>query len=150
MSNTPASLTRRLVLLVEDDESYAELVEQSVIEAGLDLELEVVADGEQALRFLQRKEPFGGARRPSVILLDLSIPGADGFEVLDTVKSDSGLRDIPVIVLSSSTFEADVNRAYRLQANAYMTKPQKFEDMVKLVKDLGRYWLGRVVLPTTR
>lgn len=150
MSKQQASPKSRLVLLVEDEESYAGLVDQAIAEVGLALELEVVTDGEQALRFLQRKAPYQAARRPHVILLDLNLPGADGFEVLDTVKSDSDLRDIPVIVLSSSRNDKDVNRAYQLQANSYMTKPAEFDQMVKLINDLGQYWLGSVRLPTTR
>ena len=106
-----------------------------------------VEDGETAMEFLRQSGEYGNAPRPDLILLDLNLPGMDGREVLSEVKSDPVLKRIPVVILTTSTDEEDVLRAYNLNANCYITKPvdvQQFIDAVGLIED---FWLAAVKLP---
>jgi CheY-like chemotaxis protein len=127
-------------LLVEDDDSHAELVRRNLAKERVENSLDRVVDGEQAMRYLRQEAPFEQAARPDVILLDLKLPKVDGHEVLRTIKSDPDLRPIPVVVLTTSDAEADREQAYALNANSYLVKPIDFEQFRRIVKDLSLYW----------
>jgi CheY-like chemotaxis protein len=102
-------------------------------------------DGQSALDYLYRRGEFAAStepERPQVILLDLRLPRVDGMEVLKTIKEDTDLKSIPVVVLTTSEAEKDVAKAYYNHANSYLVKPVGFEDFRKLMDDLGFYWLG--------
>ncbi|WP_290652287.1 response regulator [Aquisalimonas sp.] len=135
------------ILLVEDNPADVDLTLESFAEAGIATRLHSVTDGEMALRFLHRKGEYADAITPDVILLDLNLPGLDGREVLGEVKSDPGLKHIPVVVLTSSEAEADVLASYQLHANCYINKPVGLVQFDAVVKAFENFWLEVVVLP---
>jgi chemotaxis family two-component system response regulator Rcp1 len=136
------------ILLVEDSPGDVRLTVEALKEAKVHNRLSVVRDGVEAMEFLQKKEPFKSVIRPDLILLDLNLPRKDGREVLAEIKSDPKLRQIPVVVLTTSRAEEDVLRAYDLHANCYITKPVDFEQFMSVVKSIEDFWLTVVKLPT--
>lgn len=128
------------VLLVEDDVNDVELTLHALHRAKLRNRVHVAHDGAEALDFLQQ-------HRPDLILLDLNLPKVDGREVLAQIKADERLRHIPVIVVTSSEAEEDIARSYRVNANAYVTKPIDPAVFLKAVNTIGAFWLEIVRLP---
>ena len=114
---------------------------------GIDARLAVAEDGEQAVRYLRQLEPFIDAPRPHLIFLDLNLPRRDGREVLAEIKSDEHLRNIPVIVLTTSEAERDVRRMYDLHANCYICKPPDLDRYVEVIRACETFWLEIVRLP---
>lgn len=110
--------------------------------------IHVANDGEEAILYLHGEGKFSGAPRPDIILLDLNLPKKDGREVLKEVKEDSNLKNIPVVVLTTSNAEKDILRAYELHTNAYVTKPLDFDQFIKVVESIANFWLEIVMLPT--
>ncbi|HVF61936.1 MAG TPA: response regulator [Thermoanaerobaculia bacterium] len=138
------------ILLAEDDPDDRLLLQEALQEGRLANELICVEDGEELLDYLhQRGKWAGGAPRPGLILLDLNMPKLDGREALRAIKADPSLRQIPVVVLTTSKAEEDVLRSYDLGANSFITKPVTFQSMVDLMRVLGSYWLEIVELPAT-
>jgi CheY-like chemotaxis protein len=134
---------RRLkILLVEDNAADAWLIQEAFTALEIQHDLEVVEDGAQAIERLSEDE---GQSRPDLILLDLNMPKADGFQVLSFVRATARLCVIPVIILSSSRDERDVRRAHELGANSYLCKTT--DDFSDLVGDFNRYWLVRAEIP---
>ena len=124
------------VLHVEDDPGYALMVRKSLALAGSSSRLHAVTDGRQALRFLRQAGEHASAPRPGLVILDLSLPGLHGLDVLAEIKADPGLLTIPVVILSSSTHPGDIKRSYELHANAYIVKPadpDRFDDVIKAI-----------------
>jgi CheY-like chemotaxis protein len=109
--------------------------------------LHVVEDGEQAIGFLRRTGAFQNAVRPDLIFLDLNLPKKDGRDVLGEIKSDRDLKRIPVIVLTTSEAERDIQRAYDLYANCYVTKPSDLEQYLSVIRACENFWLRIVRLP---
>jgi two-component system, chemotaxis family, response regulator Rcp1 len=124
------------ILLVEDSLGAVRLMEEALQESQEPLHLSVVRDGEEALSFLRQEDKYANAVRPDLILLDLNLPKKDGFEVLAEIRQDAQLKDIPIVVLTSSANPLDVRRAYALNANCCLTKPLHLEQFFKLVKAL--------------
>lgn len=135
------------VLMVEDDPGDALMVRESFAQAGKNSRFHVVQDGEEALQFLRRSGEYGDAPRPGLVLLDLHLPRLGGLEVLAQIKADPDLRIIPVIVLSSSQDQADINRSYELHANAYIVKPRDFEGFTAMIKQVDECFLDLVTPP---
>ena len=135
------------ILLAEDDPDDRMLVADAVAEGRLVNELRSVEDGEELMDYLHQRGKHAGAPRPGLILLDLNMPKKDGREALREIKADPSLRQIPVVVLTTSKAEEDVFRSYDLGANSFVTKPVTFQSLVELMKTLGRYWLEIVELP---
>lgn len=135
------------VLLVEDNEGDVRLVREALKDGKVAINLHAVTDGEQAMEFLFRKGRHQRAVRPDIVLLDLNLPGKDGREVLRDMKDDPDLRRIPVVVLTTSSADEDVLKAYNLHANAYLTKPVKLDDFVMIMKSFEEFWLTLVKLP---
>ncbi|MEX1138053.1 MAG: response regulator [Bacteroidota bacterium] len=130
------------ILLAEDNEKDVELTLEALGEHNLANEVVVVGDGEEALDYLFRRgaythRPDGN---PAVVLLDLKMPKVDGLQVLRTVKADSNLKTIPVVMLTSSREETDLVKSYDLGVNAYVVKPVGFQEFVAAVKELGVFW----------
>lgn len=121
MNLRPAS-----ILLIEDSPADARYTQLALEELGIANRLTVMADGEEALFYLYRKGKYADAAKPDCILLDWNLPKADGSEVLEIVRGDSALADIPVVVLTGSHEQTDVLQAYHLKANGYLTKPIDF------------------------
>ncbi len=131
------------ILLVEDNPTDAELCIRALRKHNLANHLEWVKDGAEALDFLFLRGAYAerANHAPKVMLLDLRLPKVDGLEVLRVVKSDERTRYIPVVVMSSSREDRDVVESYKLGANSYVGKPVAFEEFVKVVSELGLYWL---------
>lgn len=133
------------ILLVEDNDDHAELALRSLKVNELVHETHRVSDGEEALDYLLRRRSYqsdASSPRPDLVLLDLRLPKVDGLEVLRQVKADSELRSIPVVVLTTSDGESDIQKAYDLHANSYLVKPVDFDKFQGLMKDLGLFWLA--------
>ena len=130
------------ILLVEDSPADIALTEEALLESKLHTNLNTVTDGEAAMAFLRREEPYASAPRPDLVLLDLNLPRKNGREVLYEIKRDEQLRDIPVIVLTISTAEEDIMTAYRLQANCYVIKPVNLDNFFRVLNSVARYWLS--------
>lgn len=138
------------VLLVEDSPSDVFLTQEAIREAGLEpvLSLHVVNDGVEALEYLRRQTPHESASRPDLILLDLNMPRKDGREVLADVKSDDALRTIPIIVLTTSSAESDLSKAYALGANGYIVKPHDFGRFREAISGIELFWAKVARLPS--
>lgn len=137
------------ILLVEDNPGDVGLVQEAFHEGRLEHQLHVARDGVEAIRFLKREGPYDASPTPDLILLDLNLPKKDGREVLNDIKNDPSLMEIPVIVLTTSDDEADVHRAYHLHANCYMTKPVDMDDFIRKIRGIEDFWLTLVRLPST-
>lgn len=139
-----------VILMAEDDVDDQMLVEESLEEARLANELHIVSDGEELIEYLQRRGEYEdpeSSPRPGLILLDLNMPRKDGREALKEIKADPKLRGIPIIALTTSQAEEDILNTYDLGVNSYVTKPVTFDDLVEIMKVLGRYWFEIVELP---
>ena len=136
------------ILIVEDNEGDVGLIEEVFEEAKIKNNIHVAEDGEEAVLYLRGKGKFSGSPRPNIILLDLNLPKKDGREVLREIKEDSNLKNIPVVVLTTSNAEKDILRAYELHANAYVTKPLDFDQFINVVGSIVNFWLEIVQLPT--
>ncbi|HUP26199.1 MAG TPA: response regulator [Candidatus Limnocylindrales bacterium] len=136
------------ILLVEDNPGDVVLIKEALSDAKVRNNLHVVMDGVAAMDFLHGNKGINPDEiRPGLILLDLNLPKKDGREVLKEVKGDSSLKSIPIVVMTTSQAEADIIKAYELQANCYITKPVDFDQLMKVVKSIESFWLHLVQLP---
>ena len=138
------------ILLVEDSPEDYETTERAFRRSGLKNPIYRCADGDEALDFLHRRGKYADpqqAPRPGVILLDLNLPGTDGREVLNAVKTDPDLKQIPVIVLTTSKDDRDIEVCYRCGANSYIQKPVDLEGFMQAIERLNDYWFEVVILP---
>lgn len=131
------------ILVVEDNAAHVKLILRAFREARLRNSISCVYDGEEALDYLYHREPYTSnaeAPRPGLILLDLNLPKRHGMDVLRTIRADRQLRDIPVVVLTSSAADIDLAECYRAYANSYLTKPLDFEEFHQMISQLDYYW----------
>jgi len=139
------------ILICDDDADDRLLTRQALEDAHVSNVVHFVEDGEQLLDYLYQRGAYAGetgkAPRPGLILLDLNMPNMDGREALKVIKGDVSLRDIPVVVLSTSALDEDIVRSYKLGVNSFITKPVTFSGFVEVMNVLGRYWLEIVELP---
>jgi CheY-like chemotaxis protein len=139
------------ILVCDDDEDDRMLTQQALEDAHISNVVCFVKDGEQLLDYLYQRGEYAGetgkAPRPGLILLDLNMPKVDGREALKTIKGDPSLREIPVVVLSTSRLDEDIARSYQLGVNSFITKPVTFSGLVEAMNVLGKYWLEIVELP---
>ena len=135
------------ILLVEDNPGDVRLTREALKEGKVYNNLHWAKDGVEALEFLRRQGKHADVPRPDIILLDLNLPKKDGREVLAVIKTDSELKHIPVVVLTTSKAEEDVLRTYNLHANCYVTKPVDLEKFMVVVKTIDVFWLTVVTLP---
>jgi CheY-like chemotaxis protein len=138
------------VLLVEDDPTDAELAHRALTLAGLPGRVQLARDGEEALDFVFGRGAFEGRAGASwlqLILLDLKLPKVDGMEVLRAIKAHPRARRIPVVVLTSSSLPADIDRCYLTGANSYLVKPVPFDEHARALQSAARYWLVLNTLP---
>lgn len=136
------------ILLVEDNEGDVGLVKRIFLKAKVRNSINVVEDGEEAMSFLRKEGQFSDAPRPNIILLDLNLPRKDGREVLKEIKEDDNLRRIPVVVLTTSKSEVDINKAYDLHANCYVNKPVDFSNFIRVIDAIENLWLKAAKLPS--
>jgi len=137
------------VLLVEDNPGDVRLTQEALKESAVNIHLSVAKDGVEAMDFLYHRTPFESAPLPDLIVLDLNLPRKNGREVLSEVKADPHLRRIPVLVMTTSRAEQDVERAYALNANCYITKPMDLDDFLRIVRAIEEFWLRTATLPGT-
>ena len=135
------------ILLVEDSAGDVRLTIEALKEAKVHNRLSVAEDGVEAMDFLRRKGKHAQAKRPDLILLDLNLPRKDGREVLKEIKADADLRRVPIVVLTTSSAEEDITKAYDCHANCYITKPVDFQKFMAVVKVIENFWLTVVKLP---
>ena len=145
-SNTPS----QPILLVEDSPEDFEATKRAFQKSGLKNPIVRCEDGEDALDYLYRRGKYAdpaSSVRPGVILLDLNLPGTDGRQVLSEIKRVESLKDIPVVVLTTSSDERDISACYRAGANSYIQKPVDIDGFVKAIERLNGYWFEVVILP---
>src|ERR1700722_3998024 len=133
------------IVLAEDDRATAHLIEIAMKRTGIPHDLETVYDGHQAIAALEKTAV--GYRTPDLLLLDLHMPGKNGFEVLQYVKGHPRLQRIPVVMFSNSGLADDVTRAYELRVNAYVQKDTDFADLCHTADTILRFWLQTAILP---
>lgn len=143
-------LENRLILIVEDSPEDYEAMMRAFKKAGLRNPTARCEDGDEALDYLYQRGAYaapGTARRPALILLDLNLPGTDGREVLEIIKSDTALRSIPVVVLTTSRDPVDIEKCYTYGANSFIQKPVDVPGFVTALERLSDYWFEIVILP---
>lgn len=135
------------ILLVEDNPDHTELILDALQNHKIINVVHCVADGEMALDFVYQRRAYSNAPRPGLILLDIKLPRISGIEVLKQIKMDENLHTIPVIMLTTSGAEADVQASYQNYANSYIVKPMDYEKLMVVIHELKLYWLIRSRLP---
>jgi CheY-like chemotaxis protein len=136
-----------VILLADDDDDDRVMTRRAFERHRLANEFHSVNDGEELMEFLKRRGKYRDAPRPGLILLDLNMPRKSGREALAEIKADPDLRNIPIVILTTSSEEEDILRSYDLGANSYITKPVGFDSLVRIVETLGAYWFQVVTLP---
>ncbi len=137
------------ILLVEDNEGDIILTLKALKKAHVQNKIDVVKDGEQALRFLHKQAPYQEAETPGLILLDINLPRMDGVEVLSEIKKHEHLRVIPVVMLTTSDSEKDIMQSYQHYANCFITKPVNFNTFMEVIQSIRDFWISIVQLPKT-
>jgi two-component system, chemotaxis family, response regulator Rcp1 len=135
------------VLLVEDSPGDVRLTQEAFKDAKVHINLHVASDGTEAMAFLRREGQHVNSPRPDLILLDLNLPKKDGREVLAEIKGSPTLKSIPVVILTTSSLDADILRSYMLHANCYISKPVDLSGFLDVVKSIDNFWLSVVKLP---
>lgn len=135
------------ILLVDDNPGDVRLTVEALKESKVRNVLNVVCDGIEAINYLRRIGKYKDATRPDIMLLDLNLPKKDGREVLKDFKNDDALKDIPVVVLTTSESEQDIMKAYNNHANCFIKKPVDFEEFVNIIKSIEHFWFNVAKLP---
>lgn len=135
------------ILLVEDNEGDILLTKEAFEDAKINNQLSVARDGQEAIQFLERKEPFTDVDSPDLILLDVNLPKKNGHEVLQYIKGHQKLKRIPVIMLTTSESEKDIAKSYENHANCYITKPVEVDDFLNVIASIESFWINIVQLP---
>jgi CheY-like chemotaxis protein len=142
MSNRPLE-----ILLVEDNKGDIGLITEFFSDSEFITNLHIAEDGEEAIHFLCDKDKFLGSTLPDIIILDLNLPKKDGREVLKEIKENNNLKNIPVIILTTSSAEKDILRVYDFHANAYLIKSLDLDEFMKVIKSIEDFWFKAVTLP---
>jgi two-component system, chemotaxis family, response regulator Rcp1 len=137
------------ILLIEDSPSDVRLVREALKENSMPVQMTVARDGVEAMDYLHQAER-GAISRPDLVLLDLNLPRTNGREVLAEVKGSPALKLIPVVVMTSSRSDEDVQQAYQLNANCYITKPADLPDYVRVLRSIEEFWFATATLPDTK
>ncbi|HCC47912.1 MAG TPA: response regulator [Elusimicrobia bacterium] len=138
------------ILLVEDNPDDVALTVRSFKKARMQNRISVAEDGVEGLAFLRREGKYADAPRPDIILLDLNLPRMNGHELLEIIKTDPALKDIPVIILTTSKSEEDVLSTYKLHSNCFITKPVLMEDFDRVIRTIQDFWFVVVKLPSSK
>jgi CheY-like chemotaxis protein len=145
------SLQPQTILLGEDEENDVILIRRALERARLANPVHAVSDGEEVLAYLRGEREFADRAKypfPALLLLDLKLPRKSGFEVIEAVRADPKWKRLLIVVLSSSTLNPDIDRAYELGANSYLVKPPDFENLISMMKQLQSYWMILNAQPT--
>jgi CheY-like chemotaxis protein len=135
----------KVVLYAEDDENDVFLMQRAFSKLQISAPLQTVSDGKETISYLSGTAPYNNREKypqPQLLLMDLSMPGKHGLEVLKWMKEEPSLADLPVLVLSSSNQESDIHRAYQLGANGYIIKPGDPKELLNVVRNIQEYWLA--------
>lgn len=135
------------ILLVEDNEGDITLTIEAFKEAKIRNSIRVVRDGEEALTYLRKQGVYTNVPSPDIILLDINLPKIDGKEVLSIMKKDPALKAIPVIMLTTSSADSDVQESYDNHANCYVIKPVDLNKFMEVIRSIEEYWVSIVKLP---
>lgn len=136
------------ILLVEDNEGDIILTLDAFEESKIDIEISVVRNGREALDFLFQRGEYTQAQKPDLILLDINIPFYSGHEVLKQIKATDHLKTIPVIMLTTSASQTDINLAYKNHTNSYVKKPLEMEEFLSAILKIGEFWIQLSKMPT--
>lgn len=136
------------VLLVEDSDDDVVLMQMAFEQSKLLLNMHRVENGEQCMHYLRKQGPYANASTPDLVLLDLNMPVMDGREVLAQIVADEQLRQLPVVILTTSEDDQDILEMYKLRCSSYIVKPADFDQFVRVVRGIGNYWFAIVVLPS--
>ncbi|WP_445747884.1 response regulator [Polaribacter sp.] len=142
------NLNKAHILLVEDNEGDILLTTEAFEESNINSKISVARNGQEALDFLYKTGNFLNAEKPDLILLDINMPILNGHEVLEKIKNDSELKKIPVIMLTTSSNQQDIDRAYKNHANSYITKPIEIQDFLETIQKIEEFWLQISTLST--
>lgn len=138
----------KTILLVEDNKADVRLVQEALKNSSLTYDMAMVRDGVAAMAYLHQEGEYASASRPDLIILDLNLPKKDGREVLAEIKTNSQLKRIPVIVLTTSKNEDDIHQSYDLNANCFITKSRNLSQLFTIVRRIEEFWLTTVTLPS--
>jgi chemotaxis family two-component system response regulator Rcp1 len=136
-----------IILMAEDSPTDAELAKEAFENGKLVNELIIVPNGVEAMAFVRKEGKYEKAPRPDIIMLDLNMPMKDGRQVLVELKQDPQFKAIPVVVLTTSSDEADVLKSYELQASCFVTKPMDFDKFLEVAKQIRQFFFSVVTLP---
>lgn len=136
-----------VILLVEDNVADIVLMRRAAVKNKHDIQIETVSDGEKALAYLRREEPYTNAPPPNIVLLDINLPGRSGREILEEIKADAKLRHVPVVILTSSNLPEDIDGMYSRYASSYMVKPATPSAFNDMLNSFSKYWFDTVSLP---
>jgi chemotaxis family two-component system response regulator Rcp1 len=146
--NTLSTSRPIIILMVEDNPTDVLVTKEGLLSAKMLSTLHVADDGIEAMDFLHQQGKYADAPRPDLILLDLNMPRKNGHEVLSELKADDKLKNIPVVILTTSKAEEDISKAYKHHANCYITKPVDFDSFTKIVQTIQAFWFSVVTLPS--
>lgn len=138
----------KIIFLVEDNRADIRLIQEALKESAIQCQVVTVRNGVDAMAYLRQEGEFSDALRPDLVLLDLNLPRKDGREVLAEIKSDPGLKHIPVVVLTTSRNEEDIQQSYNLHVNCYITKSRNLSQLFQIVKGIREFWLETATLPS--
>ncbi|HLU88899.1 MAG TPA: response regulator [Cyclobacteriaceae bacterium] len=135
------------ILLVEDNEGDIVLTKEAFEDASLSYNINVARDGKEGMQYLEKKGKFADAETPDMVLLDINLPKKNGHEVLHFIKSNDSLKHIPVIMLTTSNSENDVEKSYKNHANCHIIKPIEVEDFLYVMANIESFWINIARLP---
>ncbi len=135
------------ILVVDDSDGDVFLIKEALSEGKILNKISIVNDGQEALDFLQKKSPFESQELPDLILLDVNMPKKNGHEVLKFIKDDPQLKTIPVVMLTTSAADTDINQSYQSHANCFVTKPVELSDFMQVISSIEHFWFSIVKLP---
>ena len=138
------------ILLVEDNEGDILLTKEAFEEAKITVKLTVVKDGQEAIDFMTKQNKYQHATLPDLVLLDINLPKKNGHEVLKEMKHNDAIKHIPIIILTTSSSEKDINLAYHNYANCFITKPVEVADFLKAVSSIENFWISLMKLPSKK
>lgn len=138
------------ILLIEDNTDESKLIAKILDKNASNIHITQIEDGLNAINYLHKKDEYKNCKTPSLILLDLNLPGKDGRELLKEIKTDNQLKHIPVIVLTNSNDDKDILESYEHYANAYIIKSTNFDDFSKDMEVFKDYWINNAILPLFR
>jgi len=136
------------ILLVEDNEGDIVLTTEALEEGKVANSLSVVKDGWEAIQYLEKNEGYEDAEEPNLVLLDINLPKVNGHEVLKHIKTSDSLKHIPVIMLTTSSDQNDINKSYQNHSNCYITKPVEVNKFIEVISTIENFWISIVQLPS--